>query len=402
MPKGWIDRKTADTYHVVHRSQEDPLSNDADAPQQVLVKVDNLNTKAKKIERKDKWRKPIYTGERLAQEAEEFAKQGRRENEGEAALYGINYDDSKYDYMQHLKPMGTDSSAVFIARKDLEKGKHRGKGELMLNADYAAANRLQLPADVLPSEEVVKRTYQDQQNIPDEISGFQPDMDENLREVLEALEDEEYIDDDEDFFSQIVTSGKKEEQSRDQQDWDNFEYDEDAADEYISDASDDTIKGSGLSRADVRKTLVKPKEGEAEWETAFRQFKIDQESSKPTAYDSDDDLNSEGADQVPSLADTSITRNARGVTGKKKKIGVKTDLTGFSMSSSALFRNEGLSLLDDRFDRIEEAYNDDEEDEDEDEEHAPFDMSKERDDLEAIMDDFLDNYVVEGKKMYKR
>ena len=29
-----------------------------------------------------------------------------RNNEGEAALYGITFDDSKYDYMQHLKPMG--------------------------------------------------------------------------------------------------------------------------------------------------------------------------------------------------------------------------------------------------------------------------------------------------------
>lgn len=395
MPKGWIDRKTAETYHVVHRSQEDPLVNDPNAPQQVLVKVENLNSKALKIERREKWRKPIYTGDQLAQEADQFAKQGRRDNEGEAALYGIYYDDSKYDYMQHLKPMGTHSSAVFIARKDMEKSKHKAKGELLLNADYAANNRVKLPADVLPSEEIVKRTYQDQQNIPDAIAGFQPDMDPALREVLEALEDEEYVDDDEDLFSQLVASGKDVEEAGEhlKSEWDDFEYDEDAADRYLSGGSDDTITGGESRTVDVRRTIVQAKEGEAEWETAFRQFKIDQQETRSSGYDSDE---SEFGDKVPSLADTSVTRKWR-----KKKIGTKTDLTGFSMSSSALFRNEGLSLLDDRFDRIEEAYNEDNED-DEEEEHTVFDMSKEREDLETIMDDFLENYVVEGKKMYKR
>jgi protein LTV1 len=107
-----------------------------------------------------------------------------RGNEGEAALYGIEYDDSKYDYMQHLKSIGTDPDAVFIARKDL-KSRGRKDADLMLKADYAANNNVSIPTELLPSTETVKRTYQDQQGIPDAIAGLQPDMDPRLREVLE-------------------------------------------------------------------------------------------------------------------------------------------------------------------------------------------------------------------------
>ena len=57
--------------------------------------------------------------------------------------------------------------------------------------------------DMAPSEFVRKTTYQDQQNIPDALAGFQPDMDPRLREVLEALEDDAYVDDDEDIFDNL-------------------------------------------------------------------------------------------------------------------------------------------------------------------------------------------------------
>lgn len=33
---------------------------------------------------------------------------------GEAAKYGIFFDDREYDYTKHLKPIGTDPVAVFI------------------------------------------------------------------------------------------------------------------------------------------------------------------------------------------------------------------------------------------------------------------------------------------------
>jgi protein LTV1 len=387
-PRKWIDKKTAETFSLVHRSQEDPLINDPDASQRVLVKLDNLNNF--KEQRKEKWTgraDSILTREQLDLEQEQFRKQGRRDNEGEAALYGIQFDDSKYDYMQHLKPIGEDPSAVFIAKKGVGKKKQQSV-DLLLKSDYAAANKVDLPSDALPSTEVLKRTYQDQQNIPDSIAGLQPDMDPDLREVLEALEDEEYVDGDEDIFEDLIQSGKAEERTVDDE-WDDFDP-EDYSDGYVSGDSMEKVHQVAPSKPLSRK------EGEQDWEYAFRQFKIDQEKSG-NAYDDSSDQDQdeeEERDEVGSLNKvTSATKK------KKKKIGVKTDLTGFSMSSSALFRNEGLTLLDDRFDRLETQYEDDEEEE---EQHEPFDMSKERDDLEDILDDFLDNYVIEGKKMYRK
>src|SRR5436305_15079037 len=54
------------------------------------------------------------------------------------------------------------------------------------------------------------------QNIPDSLRGFQPDMDTELREVLEALEDENEstspttsdTEDPEDIFAELVKGGE--------------------------------------------------------------------------------------------------------------------------------------------------------------------------------------------------
>jgi protein LTV1 len=73
----------------------------------------------------------------------------------------------------------------------------------------SSAARSLLPEEVLPSEFVRKRTYQDQQDVPDDIAGLQPDMDPELREALRALDDEEFVDDvdEEDIFGQLVEGG---------------------------------------------------------------------------------------------------------------------------------------------------------------------------------------------------
>ncbi|ANB13752.1 Ltv1p [Sugiyamaella lignohabitans] len=410
-PKRWIDKKKADTYSLVYRSQEDPLINDPDASQRVLVKLDNLNDAKQKQERRERWAptpsysstggaSKVLTADVLAQDEETFRKEGRRDNEGEAALYGIEYDDSKYDYMQHLKPIGEDPSAVYISKKPTKEKQSFGKdGNLLLKSDYAAANKVNLPSDVLPSKDTLKRTYQDQQNIPDEIAGLQPDMDPRLREVLEALEDEEYVDDDEDVFGQLISSGQKEEIEEDEDEWADYDPDQDfSGQDYSDDEAYDSDNGREMP-AKPAKYMVTAKEGEEDWETAFRQFKLDQSRSKAPIDGVSDDEFDEDRDEVGSLSQVPSGRRIT-KSGRKQKIGAKTDLTGFSMSSSALFRNDGLTLLDNRFDKIEEEYNND--DDEEEEANEPFDMSKERDDLEAIMDDFLDNYVVEGKKMYKK
>lgn len=398
-PKKWIDKRTAQTFTLVHRSTEDPLYNDEEAAQQVLVRVDDLNSKENKTERKNRY-KTIIFGEG---DAEEFRQQGRRENEGEAALYGIEYDDSKYDYMQHLKSIGAAPDAVFISKRDKEKKEKKQVG-LLLNPEYAAANNVQLPKEVLPSDDVVKRTYQDQQNIPDAIAGFQPDMDPSLREVLEALEDEEYIGEgsDDDLFEELLKSGEADAKDNNDE-YDDFE-DEDYYDS--DEGSLDTVRGGSanikpdLSLDPPVSSISASKDDapEEDWESAFRQFKIEQSKAKMNAgFDSD----SEAGDGVGALSVvTSATRKTNKNKKKKKRFsgGPGTEMTGLSMSSSALYRNDGLTLLDDRFDTIEEEYADDSVEDN----HQAFDITKERSDLESILDDFLDNYAIDGKKLVRK
>ena len=149
-----------------------------------------------------------------------------RPNEGEAAQHGVYFDDTEYDYMQHMRDLGTGEGPVAwveasappqrpkrkqkledaLRGLDMESDGGRFTDVQSLGTQSSVARSL-LPDEILPSEFVRKRTYQDQQDVPDEIAGLQPDMDPELREALRALDDEEYVDDDEDLFGQLVEDG---------------------------------------------------------------------------------------------------------------------------------------------------------------------------------------------------
>ena len=136
-----------------------------------------------------------------------------RDNEGEAAEYGIYYDDTDYDYMQHMRDLnggdGSGESYFVEAPTKVQKGKDKISLEDALRninledakheSSIPRTSKQLLDESVLPSKNLRITTYQDQQDIPDVLAGFQPDMDPRLREVLEALEDEAYVDEEELF-----------------------------------------------------------------------------------------------------------------------------------------------------------------------------------------------------------
>lgn len=76
-----------------------------------------------------------------------------------------------------------------------------------------------------------------------------------------------------------------------------------------------------------------------------------------------------------------------------------TRQTGYSVSSSAMHRNAQLRLLDDRFEKIEEEYNEDDEDE---EDYLSGEELEERQDFDAILDEFLEKYEIVGRKMEEK
>ena len=347
---------------------------------------------------------------------------GIRDNEGEAAEHGIYFDDTQYDYMQHIRDLNAGSGngeSYFVEAATKRKvGKGKGKmnledalRETSLQEDQVKSGASQnggsmlLDNDSMPSKDSRRSTYQDQQDIPDALAGFQPDMDPRLREVLEALEDDAYVDDEEDIFGQIAKDGREvslEEfegagfvNAGDEAGWETDET-EKPDKEYKTECitlsappGPDTMTEDGLDH------------GDGDWMKEFTKFKkADKAAKKAQPQASNAEM------QSSVMTGTSMTGGRR-----KKRKGAMTSSTGYSMTSSSIFRTEGQNLLDARFDKIEENYAEDEMDVDDDgvsivtgtsvaSSQAP--SLVQRSDFDSIMDDFLDGYSMSGKKRVKK
>lgn len=235
---------------------------------------------------------------------------------GEAALYGVYYDDTEYDYIQHLRPVGVNEDGVeSVLIEALPSSKTQAKKKRGIELR-------DIPAEALPSASELPRTYESQHAIPESIAGFQPDMDPHLRQVLEALEDDAFVDDEleEDFFGELVGDGER----GSDEDVD-FEFREDNANEPL--------------------TLSKAQDGHEErWEERFAQFKKAQKAAERQGQ-SDEEYGSETGDTIGGLPTMSV------IGGKKRRKGT-SDASGYSMSSSSLYRNEALQTLDECFDQV--------------------------------------------------
>jgi protein LTV1 len=216
--------------------------------------------------------------------------------------------------MQHLRPVGVNEegveSVLVEAPSSSKTQAKKGRGIELRD----------LPPEALPSVSELPRTYESQQAIPESIAGFQPDMDPHLRQALEALEDDAFVDDelDDDFFGELVGDGER--GSHEDVDFDFQEDEDNESQELLQDAH------------------------EEEWEERFAQFKKAQKNTVQEGA-SDDEYGSEGGDTVAGLPTMSV------IGGKKRRKGT-SDASGYSMSSSSMYRNEALQTLDERFDQV--------------------------------------------------
>lgn len=385
MPRKF-DKKNAKTFSVVHRSHDDALFYDNDASAHVLVPAPS------KTDQKQAPTKKIFSTAELAQKFSPEELESVRENEGLAAQYGVYFDDSKYDYMQHLRPIGAAQDAVYIAAsKEEEAPKKKDITELF--------------KDQMPLTKT-NRADHDLEDIPAEFRGFNPDLDPRLREMLEALEDEAYIDDNEagdgeDIFTQLLHSGEVEDEDEfyygsdadhndDYDEWDLDNYKE----EYQKyDSDQEKLYNEGEEPEDA----VAPPVASTGWERDFQQFKKASKNNE-NDWDSDDDFEGEDEDEVPDLPAFAQKKVLK--TKLRKKKGAMTDTSSFSMSSSAVYRTEGLTLLDDRYEQLAKKFDDDEDTN----VYEDFSMENERADLEDMLDDFLDNFELEsgGRRLVKK
>ncbi|KAK3180969.1 Protein ltv1 [Lecanicillium sp. MT-2017a] len=384
MPRGkWIDKKTAQHFTLVHRPQNDPLIHDEDAPSMVLNPTQNASGSGK--------------GKNLGDLASELGSDADniRANEGEAASYGVYFDDSEYDYMQHLRDLNSGAGDVVFVEADSTANKNKNKGkqkqsleQALQQMDLEHRSEDILDPEMLPSKGLAKLPYEAQQDIPDAIAGFQPDMDPRLREVLEALEDDAYIDDgDDDIFQALAKDGRE---------VDEYEFEEGAYDDDDDGwESDDTAKPNKEYNDDVPQLVPteQPEEGPSQdWLEEFKQFKQDQKKPRAPGLPSHSELQSTW---------TTTTNGGR----RKKRKGALTEASGYSMTSSSLVRTEQLSFLDARFDKIEEQYN-----EDFDDMGSVSQISTAssvtgpmRSDFDGILDDFLGSYNGKpGKRTSKK
>ncbi|KAF6836176.1 Protein LTV1 [Colletotrichum plurivorum] len=381
----WIDKKNAQHFTLVHRPQNDPLIHDENAPSMVLNPVAQKGGSSK--------------GKHLSDLASELGSDAAsiRENEGEAAEYGVYYDDTEYDYMQHLRDLNSGGGeAVWVeASSTANKGKGKQVQSLedaLRQMDLEHNSEALLDESVLPSKNLKRLNYQNQQDVPDAIAGFQPDMDPRLREVLEALEDEAYVDEeDDDIFQQLA---------KDNEEIDEYEFEEqyDDDDGWESDA---TAKPNKEYKSDGVPQLVPvlPTDEEAlpehqndDWLEDFKQFKKDQKgSSKPQPKAAPSEMQSIW---------TTTTMGGR----KKKRKGALTNPSTYSMTSSSMVRTEQLTLLDARFDKIEEEYTGEMDDMASVSEvsMASSVTGPTRGDFDNIMDEFLGSYTKPGKRTNKK
>lgn len=319
-----------------------------------------------------------------------------RDNEGEAANHGIYYDDTEYDYMQHMREIGKGGGeATFVPAPSLQKEK-KGKGmsleDALKNVSLEEPKGVVLDEEFLPSKNLRKVTYQAMQEIPDALAGFQPDMDPKLREVLEALEDEAYVEDDEDIFGELTRDG---EELDDRTFEKSTAWDED--DEgWASDASDATIQPSkefmaGPAIPEGMEDDDREDHGDGDWMANFSKFKKD-EKKKKVAF-------AAPGSEVQSSMMTTTTNGGR----RKKRKGALTNPSQYSMTSSSVYRTEGLTDLDDRFEKLEERY---QEDMGDDFGSLASSVSSVtgpvRGDFDGIMDEFLGSYTVTKKKHVKK
>ena len=332
--------------------------------------------------------------------------------------------------MQHLRDLnsGGGESCFFEAPVKQQKGKAKLKLEDALRE--ASLD------DGVPS-------YQNQQDVPDELAGFQPDMDPGLREVLEALDDEAYVDDEEDVFEELTGKehaghDRREELGELDDGWETDDTTRPAKD--FRPGADDTAPIPNTK--DTEMTDEIPDHGDGAFMKSFTTQKAPPDTlsaSNPLASATTPHTN-----RAPPATPSSIMTASSLLTGgkrKKRKGAMTAPSSNYSMTSASLARTEGQTILDARFDKIIEDYAVEDKDISGDDDGTASMMSgatgtsrlsktsgfskssilsratnissrsiasslepapQMRSDFNDIMDDFLDNYSMAGRKRVKK
>ncbi|KAG8577521.1 hypothetical protein GDO81_010209, partial [Engystomops pustulosus] len=263
--KPFIEKKKAVTFHLVHRSQRDPLAADETAPQRVLLPADKVETEKRKAEQRQ---------------------------------YGVFFDDD-YNYLQHLK--------------------ETGPVELVPSERPRAPSRIIVTEDGIV-EEVAQSLQGPSINLPSSV--FASEFEEDVGLLNKAAPRGLCLDLDPDIVAAL------------DDDFDFENPDNQLDDDFILHANDPTT----IDRNEYG--------GDNEWEDVD----TEEDGSEEGDFDSDGPFSEEGGE---------------GGDGSMKEFmfmqeETKSRFSQYSMSSSVMRRNEQLTLLDERFEKFYEQFDDDE------------------------------------------
>ncbi|XP_067296911.1 protein LTV1 homolog [Pseudorasbora parva] len=253
--KSFINKKNALSFHLVHRSQKDPLAADETAPQHVL-----LPTAKVEVEK-------------------------RRE---EQRKFGVFFDDD-YDYLQHLREAPHPAELVSAPRVHRDPRPKPAEEDMEEEEVNVPASSINLPSSVFASE------FEEEVGLLNKaapVSGPRLDMDPD---IVAALDEDFDFDDPENMLE----------------------------DDFIIKAND--VMGDTGDDDD-------------EWEDT------DEEDDDEQDYDSAGLSDEEGGQKEFMFGDCET----------------KSRFTEYSLTSSVMRRNDQLTLLDDRFEKFYEQFDDDE------------------------------------------
>lgn len=319
------DKKTATTYALVYRPQNDPLINDENASSQIFTEVSGPSLRS--------YRSKTQNRESLEKNYD-FANEVRQ-NEGEAAEYGIFFDDSSYDYMQHLRQWKDPSAGGVTIEAAKDRSDNKGKRRLLDALQVTSLDDEKIRLAELGTNDW--HAYERQQDVPDSLARFNPDMDPRLREVLEALEDEEFVDDEDEIFTELVGEGPEE---MEEVAWKTGGYAGNTKTPNVQalEQSSGSDLVSNTSQLSLDRLVISDDEGVVL-------------SAVSNGFNEDN-----GGAHLPETSSGITTSSTMLQVRRKKRKGALTSSTGFSMTSSSLARTEAMSTLDSRFDRILDSY----------------------------------------------
>lgn len=256
--KAFINKKSAVSFHLVHRSQKDPLAADETAPQHVLLPAAKVEVEKRKEEQRK---------------------------------FGVFFDDD-YNYLQHLREAPQPAELVSAPRIRRDAPPKPEEGEEDASVPTASIN---LPSSVFASE------FEEEVGLLNKaapVSGPRLDMDPD---IVAALDEDFDFDDPENMLE----------------------------DDFI-------IKANDVTGGD------EDEDDDDEWEDTDEEDDEDEEQD----YDSEGGLSEdkEGGRREFMFADCET----------------KSRFTEYSLTSSVMRRNEQLTLLDDRFEKFYEQFDDDE------------------------------------------